>query len=94
MTTKENWEEELGRLEIPEGRGGSTSSFGEHQIYPDIKAFISNLLTQERERIVREIEGLSDRAHTYSSENSDLYHAYDNGFDECKKRAIQIIKGE
>lgn len=58
-----------------------------------IKHFIEQELKKEREEIVGMIENQPiEKAHTYGSENAEMYRAYDNGQEQFKKDIINTIK--
>ena len=55
--------------------------------------FIEQELKKEREEIVGMIENQPiEKAHTYGSENAEMYRAYDNGQEQFKKDIINTIK--
>lgn len=57
-----------------------------------IDAIIDQAIQQERERLVVEIKKVEiERAHTYASENADVYRAYDSGQEAMKNRIITLI---
>jgi hypothetical protein len=89
-TKNEYWADKLAKLldklYIPSGAVCEES----------IKSFISSQKEEwemaERERLVKEIEGLPiDKAHTYSSENAEDYRIYDAGQENYKKKVINLI---
>ena len=74
--------------------GYYASRMGRHAVHPDdIKHFIEQELKKEREEIVGMIENQPiEKAHTYGSENAEMYRAYDNGQEQFKKDIINTIK--
>ena len=60
----------------------------------EYKSFIANLThSREQKLIEKVIEALPEieKAHTYASENAEVYRAYDKGQEDYKKRAYQAI---
>ena len=61
----------------------------------EVKQFISTLLLQQQEEMVKEIENtLIEKAHTYSSENADVYRAYDKGQEDYKNKLLTTLKSK
>lgn len=58
----------------------------EPELHGEIKSFISQLLDNQREEIVREVEKLD-----YPKEHEDITH-YRNGFDQAIDDTIKLIK--
>jgi hypothetical protein len=58
-----------------------------------IKQFINNLLAEQKAEIIERVENAPiHKAHTYASENADIYRAYDAGQERMKKDVLNIIK--
>jgi len=61
----------------------------------DGKTVLGDLTIDESESALRELmEGVVPEwkpAHTYASENADIYMAYDGGFKDCQKKTITNI---
>ena len=61
---------------------------------PDLlEKLFRNEFTSLLEDIVRECEGVEiERAHTYASENADVYRAHDAGQEQMKHRLLSLIR--
>lgn len=61
-----------------------------------IRSAISQALLLQRESVIEElikaVSVLDKPAHTYASENADLYRGFDNGVDACLK-ILRALKG-
>ena len=80
-----NWKLELHKLSL--WNKVTRSDIGE------LSDFIEQELKKEREEIVGMIENQPiEKAHTYGSENAEMYRAYDNGQEQFKKDIINTIK--
>lgn len=81
---KAEWEEVISKVV----HSGHSSESQLMALLPYIRGhFISRSELKER------IEGVKiDRAHTYSSENADVYRAYDSGQENMKKRILKILE--
>lgn len=55
---------------------------------------IEALILERDERAARIAESIFEPAHTYSSENAEIYRAYDRGQQYAMKRIATAIRGK
>lgn len=90
---EEKWEEfKFYKLPLPVGAITPKANIA-------IKSFISRTLEQALEKYKEEVRGIVEgigikRAHTYSSENADIYRAYDVGQEFMKDEVLTALSKE
>lgn len=96
MTTND-WREEIKKWK--ENQGGACACLGDCEVcgYHKCHGCICNLtkviLANYQSKLIAEIEGmLIEKAHSYSSENADVYRAYDRGQENFKKIIISNLR--
>lgn len=93
------WEEEF-ELKLNEDiyEGGFFWSNGQlniERLKRYFKEALSTARQEERKEIVEKIEKVQvKRAHTYSSENAEVYRAYDNGQEDMKSHILSSLQNK
>lgn len=59
---------------------------------PEYRVKIIRETHQSIMEVIRKEVPIGKRAHTYASENADVYRAYDGGFEDCRKEILRRLK--
>lgn len=87
------WEKDFTEKFLRNFGGGIVDWSEEQPSIEAVKAFISNLLTSQKSQLIKEVEEMPiDKAHTYASENADIYRAYDDGQENYKNKVLTLLK--
>lgn len=93
----EEWEKEFDEKFPPFiGIGAQFPIFAENPNREHIKSFFQKSRIQakkeERKEILEKIKKTPiDMAHTYASENADIYRSFDNGQESFKEKILSLI---
>ena len=61
-------------------------------VIPKEKSLVRGELLHFARAIIEEAMPAIEKSHTYSSENAELYQAYDNGFNACRTQILENLE--
>ena len=62
------------------------------QVVPRAKSEVRSRLLAYRNTILEEVKKIEiDKAHTYASENAEIYRAFDDGQESFKQKILRVL---